>query len=105
MNLSFEGPVTVENRPDIFCLDAVWYEADHVALVDCYKKMTDKETKEQYLQNVFLYVNTTSQMKMEVERENDMYVDYKVITRRKIMAYEEDGTRYLIRAYFGNGVD
>ena len=34
-----------------------------------------------------------------------MYVDYKEITRRKIQAYEEDGTRYLIRAYFENGVD
>jgi len=85
--IAFEGPVTVENRTDTHCLDAIWWSHDNIAIVDCYKVVTDKETKEEYLQNVFLYVNTTSHEKIDWEYENDMYVPYTKMTHRKMMAY------------------
>ena len=81
----------VENRTDTHCLDAAWFPEDNIILVDCYRIMTDKETKQDYLQNIFLYVNTTSHQPLELERFNDMYASYTRMTHRKIMAYWEDG--------------
>lgn len=103
--IAFEGPVTVENRTDTFCLDAIWDKDDNIAIVDCVRKMTDNETKEEYLQNVFLYVNTSSQTVMDFERFNDMYAPFTEMRRRKIMAYQEEDQKYLIRAYFADGVN
>jgi len=56
-------------------------------------------------QNIFLYLNTTSQQVIPKQINNDMYVSYAYIARRKIAHYVEDGEEYLVRAYFADSVD
>lgn len=69
-----------------------------IVLVDCTTSTSDG------LQNVFIYVNTTSQ-KVISKVKNDLYVDFKVIWHRKIRLHTENNYHYLIRAYFAENVD
>jgi hypothetical protein len=57
------------------------------------------------LQNVFLYINVTSQKPLEKEVMNDMYVPFTVMHRRRMVYLEEDGEQYIMRAYFADAVD
>jgi hypothetical protein len=56
------------------------------------------------LENIFIYVKTDTNTVLPV-LVNDMYVPFTMISRRKIAYYEEDGYKYLIRAYFADSVD
>lgn len=68
-------------------------------MVDCVKKVTFG------VKNIFLYVNTTSQTIIGKIVENDMYVGFTTITKRKMFIFESDDFRYLARSYFEHGVD
>jgi hypothetical protein len=57
------------------------------------------------LQNIFLYVNTSSQQVIQKRVMNDMWIGFTQISRRKIFHYTEDGEEYLWRAYFADSVD
>ena len=91
--------VTVESEQNIYCYDALWLREEHIAIVDCAKKATFG------LQNIFIYVNTTSQTVLPRTFENDMYVGFTTITRRRMVLHRENEFTYLIRAYFSNHVD
>ena len=49
----------LENDPKTYCFDAIWLIADNLIMVDC-----TREADLIGLQNVFLYINTTSMKKM-----------------------------------------
>lgn len=91
--------VTIESEKNIWCYDAVWIRDAHLAIVDCAKQVGFG------LQNIFIYVNTTSQTVLPKTLYNDMYVAYTKITRRRMMLLREDGYDYLIRAYYADAVD
>ena len=57
------------------------------------------------LQNIFLYLNSTTQQVIQKQVVNDMWIAYTRITRRKIVHYIEDGEHYLFRAYFADAVN
>lgn len=91
--------VIVESEKDIICYDAVWIRQQMIAMVDC-------TIKDLYgLQNIFIYVNTTSHIVMPGTFKNDMYVPFTVMWRRKVMLIQEDGQNYMVRAYFADAVD
>jgi len=90
---------TVESDPKIVCFDAIWLRASGLILVDCVKKANFA------LQNVFLYLNATSQQIIQKQVINDMWIGFTSISRRKIFHYVEDGEEYLMRAYFADGVN
>lgn len=90
---------TVESDPKTTCFDAVWLRASGVILVDCVRQGNFA------LQNVFLYLNATSQQVIQRQVVNDMWVAFTRVTRRKIFHYTEDGEEYLWRAYFADSVD
>lgn len=69
-----------------------------LALVDC-ANHTSKG-----LQNVFIYVNTTTKTVIS-KLNNNMYVKFTEIRHRKIQLLTENGYRYLIRAHFAEHVD
>jgi hypothetical protein len=71
-----------------------------VIMVDCVKDASFGG-----LQNIFLYLNTTSQVIIPKIVNNDMYVPFRNITRRRMTLYEEDGESYMMRAYYAHGVD
>lgn len=77
----------------MICFDAVWFQAEAIALVDCAQNSTFG------LQNYFYYVNTTTKSFIS-KLKNDMYVPFSNIYHRKIRLLTEDGYHYLIRAYF-----
>lgn len=77
----------------------MWVRDAHIAIVDCVKQATYG------LQNVFMYVNTTSQVVLPKTYNNDMYVEYTKITRRRMVILRENGYDYLIRAYFADSID
>lgn len=52
-----------------------------------------------------MYVNTTSQVVLPKVFNNDMYVEYTRITRRRMVILRENGYDYLIRAYFADSID
>lgn len=83
----------------MMCYDAIWLRAAGLIMVDCAKKGNYG------LQNVFLYVNATSQVVIDKKVENDMWIGFTHIWRRKIVHLVEDGEEYLIRAYFADGVN
>lgn len=62
--------VTVESEKSIWCFDAVWVRDIQVAIVDCVKSGGIG------LQNIFIYVNTTSQTVLPKTFNNDMYVGF-----------------------------
>lgn len=90
---------TVESDPNINCFDAVWLRASGVIMVDCVKKGNFG------LQNIFLYLNATSQQVIPKQVKNDMWIAFTSIVRRKIYHYVEDGEEYLMRAYFADAVN
>lgn len=92
--------VVVEREPNISCYDAIWMRDQHLAIIDCAKKDTSGK-----LHNIFMYVNTTSQTPLPTIVENDMYVSFSTITRRRMVILRENGYNYLIRAYYADGVD
>lgn len=92
--------LVVESEPNTYCYDAIWMMDQHLAIVDCAKNVERGE-----LQNIFIYVNTTSGTVLPTIVENDMYVKYRTITRRRMVILREDGYNYLIRAYYADGVD
>jgi hypothetical protein len=57
------------------------------------------------LQNIFLYLNSTTQQVIQKQVINDMWIGFTQITRRKIVHYIEDGEHYLFRAYFADAVN
>lgn len=71
-----------------------------VIMVDCVKNGSFGG-----LQNIFLYLNTTSQVIIPKIVNNDMYVPFRNITRRRMLMLEEDGETYMMRANFANSVD
>lgn len=71
--------VTVENEKSIWCFDAIWMRDAHLAIVDCVQSVAFG------LQNIFLYVNTTSQTIIPKQVKNDMYVPYTQMTRRRFV--------------------
>ena len=91
--------MTVESEKNIWCYDAVWLRDQHLAIVDCAKSTGFG------LQNIFIYVNTTSQVVLPKTLNNDMYVGFTTITRRRMVILREDGYDYLIRAYYADSVD
>lgn len=72
---------TVESDPNINCFDAVWLRASGVIMVDCVKKGNFG------LQNIFLYLNATSQQVIPKQVKNDMWIAFTSIVRRKIYHY------------------
>lgn len=93
--------VVVENNPNTFCYDAIWMRDLHLAIIDCARK-----TPFGAMENIFYYVNTTSETVLSHILKNDIYVPYEEIHRRRLMVLREpDGGNYLLRAYFGDGVD
>lgn len=96
---TLDEKATVENDPNIICFDAVWLRASGIILVDCAKKGNFA------LQNIFLYLNATSQQVIQKQVKNDMWIAFTTITRRKIYHYTEDGEEYLMRAYFADAVN
>ncbi len=54
-------------------------------MVDCAKVGTFG------LNNIFLYLNATSQQVIQKQVSNSMWVAFTKVTRRKIMHYTEDG--------------
>lgn len=86
------------NDPNVDCYDAVWFRNEGIILVDCAEKSSFG------LQNVFLYLNSTSKAFLG-KVKNDMYVPFNNIYHRKIRLLTEDGYQYLIRAYFAEHVD
>lgn len=91
--------VTVESEKDVWCYDAVWLREEHIAIVDCARKSTFG------LKNIFIYINTTSQTMVGGPQENDMFVGFTTINRRRMVLHRENGFNYLIRAYFADNVD
>lgn len=73
--------VTVESEKNIYCYDAIWLREEHIAIVDCAKEAPDE------LQNIFIYINTTSQTVLPKTFENDMYVGFTTITRRRMVLH------------------
>lgn len=71
----------VESDPNIICLDAVWLRSAGVIMVDCVKKGNFA------LQNIFLYLNATSQQVIPKQIPNDMWIGFTRISRRKIFHY------------------
>lgn len=72
---------TVESDPKIICFDAVWITSSNTIMVDCVKQANFA------LQNVFLYINATSQQVINKQVNNDMWIGFTSITRRKIMHF------------------
>ena len=95
---SLTEEVTVENEKDIRCFDALLFRAKHLALVDCMKKVTFG------YKNIFMYVNITSQTVIPRTVENDMYIPFTQVSRRRMFLYEENGYLYIVRGYFANSV-
>lgn len=62
--------VTVESEKNTWCFDVVWVRDKHLAIVDCIQSISFG------LHNVFLYVNTTSQVVLPKVVQNDMYVGF-----------------------------
>ena len=91
--------VTVESEAEIDCYDAIWARHAHIAIVDCSKRATFGR------QNIFIFVNTTSQTILPNTMNNDMFVSFTNIYRRRFLTLEKDGFSYLLRAYFADGVD
>ncbi len=90
---------TVESDPKILCFDAIWLNHTQLIIVDCVRQGNYA------LQNIFLYLNSTTQQVIQKQVVNDMWIGYTTITRRKIVHYIEDGEHYLFRAYFADAVN
>jgi len=71
--------VVVESEKSIWCFDAIWMRDAHIAVVDCVQSVAFG------LQNIFLYINTTSQTVFPKQVKNDMYVSYTTMTRRRMV--------------------
>ena len=89
----------MESEKGVQCYDAIWMREEHLAIVDCAKRVTFG------LQNIFIYVNTTSQTILPDVVENDMYVGFTTILRRRMVLHRENEFNYLVRAYFASHVD
>lgn len=72
---------TVESDPNTVCFDAIWLRAAGLIMVDCVKKGNFA------LQNIFLYLNATSQQVIPKQVENEMWLTFTSITRRRIFHY------------------
>ena len=96
---SLDNHATVESDPKITCFDAIWLRASGLIMVDCARVGNFA------LQNIFLYLNASSQQVIPKQIVNDMWIAFTKISRRKIFHYTEDGEEYLWRAYFADSVD
>lgn len=62
--------IIVENDPKTNCYDAIWLESKGLIIVDCAK------VGNHALQNVFLYINVTSQKVLPNQVLNDMWIGF-----------------------------
>lgn len=96
--------VTIPTESDEVCFDAALFMDHGLAIVDCAKK--GGKIFSTYTNNWYIMDLTTHTLKKKVQ--NDIYIDFQTITRRKLMKFshpEAGGFTYMLRSYFSDGVD
>lgn len=94
----------VTTDKDVTCFDAALFMDHGLAVVDCAKKSGGIFST---YRNYFYIIDLTNHSVKKMV-ENDLYVNYKTITKRKMMKFshpEAGGFTYLLRSYFSDGVD
>jgi hypothetical protein len=94
----------VTTDKDVVCFDAALFLDHGLAVVDCAKKTGSLFNA---YRNYFYIIDLTSHT-IKKTLENDLFVSYKSITKRKLMKFshpEAGGFTYLLRTYLSDGVD
>lgn len=94
----------VTTDKDVICFDAALFLDHGLAIVDCAKKTGSLFNP---YRNYFYIIDLTTHTLKKVI-ENDLFVSFKSITKRKMMKFshpEAGGFTYLLRSYFSDGVD
>lgn len=96
--------VVVAFEKEVICYDAALFLDHGLAIVDCAKKSGSIFST---YRNYFYIIDLTTHTVKKVV-ENDLFVSYKSMTKRKMMKFshpEAGGFTYLLRTYFSDGVD
>lgn len=98
--------IPVESFSNTTCFDAVIFPVQNLIIVDCAVKLSKISPSGFSYQNQFYYFRISDGVFVKII-ENDMFIPFKQMTKRKMQIYSDlqNSHTFLLRSYLYDGVD